>query len=90
MPGGIGTLDELFEALTLIQTKVIKDFPVIIFDSEYHSTLISHIQKMVEQESISAEDLNLLFITDSIEELVNHIKVFSIDKFGLLSNQHNS
>lgn len=83
MPGGMGTLDELFEALTLIQTKMIADFPVVIFDSEYHKELMHHIQKMVESESISKDDLKLLFITDSVDEVVGHIKKHAISKFGL-------
>ena len=87
MPGGIGTLDELFEALTLIQTKVIKDFPVVIFDSVYHKELCEHIQLMAENESISPEDMKLLFVTDSVEDVMKHIKTYSIKKFGLVKKQ---
>lgn len=88
MPGGMGTLDELFEALTLIQTKVIKDFPIVIFDSEYHKELCHHIQIMAENESISAEDMKLLFVTDSVEDLMAHIETYSIKKFGLVRKQY--
>ena len=84
MPGGIGTLDELFEALTLIQTKVIQHFPVVIFDSEYHKELWQHIQVMAENESISKEDMKLLFMTDSVEALVNHIEEHAVKRFGLV------
>lgn len=84
MPGGIGTLDELFEALTLIQTKVIEDFPVVIFDSEYHKELCEHIQIMAERESISPEDMQLLFVTDSVEDLITHIETHAIKKFKLV------
>lgn len=87
MPGGIGTLDELFEALTLIQTKVIQDFPVVIFDSIYHKELCQHIQIMAQNESISPEDMKLLFVTDSVEELISHIEQYAIKKFGLIKNQ---
>jgi len=83
MPGGIGTLDELFESLTLIQNKIIADFPVVIFDTKYHKELAHHIQAMVKNESIAKEDMNLLFLTDSVEELIEHIKKYAIDKFGL-------
>ena len=83
MPGGIGTLDELFEALTLIQTKMIQDFPVIIFGSEYHSELCNHIKLMAANESIGFEDMKLLFVTDSIEEMQEHIKTHAIKKFNL-------
>ena len=90
MPGGIGTLDELFEALTLIQTKVIKDFPIVIFDSEYHKELCHHIELMAKNESIRDEDMKLLFVTDSVEELIAHIKTYSIKKFGLVTKQYKS
>ena len=87
MPGGMGTLDELFEALTLIQTKVIQNFPVVIFDSEYHKELCHHIHLMAEKESISPEDMKLLFVTDSVEDLITHIESHSIKKFGLVKKQ---
>jgi len=84
MPGGIGTLDELFEALTLIQTKMIQNFPVVIFGSEYHKELCQHIEVMVKNESISPEDMKLLFVTDSVEELVQHIQTYAIQRFNLV------
>lgn len=89
MPGGMGTLDELFEAITLIQTKIIQNFPIVIFDSEYHKDLIEHIEIMAENESISPEDMELIFVTDSTEEVVEHIKTHSIKKFGLIKEEYN-
>lgn len=83
MPGGFGTLDEYFESLTLIQTKMISEFPIIVFDTEYHKDIVSHIQLMREKATISPEDLNLCLFTDSVEEAVKHIQVNSINKFGL-------
>jgi len=88
MPGGMGTLDELFEAITLIQTKIIQNFPVVIFDSDYHKELCQHIKLMAANESISPEDLKLLFVTDSAEEVVEHIKVHAINKFGLVKEKY--
>lgn len=88
MPGGMGTLDELFEALTLIQTKIIKNFPIVIFDSEYHKELCHHIQIMAKNESISPEDMKLLFVTDSVEDLIAHIETYSIKKFSLVKKQY--
>lgn len=87
MPGGIGTLDELFESLTLIQTKMIKDFPVVIFGSEYHKELCQHIHIMEKNESISPEDMKLLFVTDSVEEMIEHINTHAIKKFNLTTKQ---
>ncbi|MEN9951692.1 MAG: hypothetical protein RLY85_2444 [Bacteroidota bacterium] len=68
MPGGFGTLDELFEAMTLIQTGKIMAFPVIIFCKDYHKEMIEHIEKMRAMKTISEEDLELFLVTDSIEE----------------------
>jgi len=88
MPGGMGTLDELFEALTLIQTKMIKNFPIVIFDSKYHKELCQHIQVMAKNESISQEDMKLLFVTDSVEDLITHIETHAIKKFGLIKKRN--
>lgn len=82
MPGGFGTLDELFEAMTLIQTGKIKDFPVIIFCKDYHHDLLEHIEQMKARRTISESDLSLFLVTDSIEEAVAHIRE-SIQRFGL-------
>ncbi len=71
-PGGFGTMDELFEALTLIQTKKIHNFPVILFGKEYWSGLVDWIKgQMLGNGTISPEDLNLLVVTDSPQEAVD-------------------
>lgn len=82
MPGGFGTLDEFFEALTLIQTKMIAKFPIVIFDKEFHQKLNDHIELMRKSGTISEQDNQLFLFTDSIEEAVDYIK-FSIEKFNL-------
>ena len=83
MPGGFGTLDEYFEALTLIQTHKIKDFPVIIFGREYHSELLAHIELMKKNATIGAADTSLFLVTDSIDEAIKLITEKSIKSFGL-------
>lgn len=83
MPGGFGTLDELFEAMTLIQTKKIKDFPIIIFCKDYHKDLLEHIERMKERKTISEEDMKLFLVTDSIEEAIHFISEESIKQFNL-------
>lgn len=83
MPGGIGTMDEFYEALTLIQTKVLNEFPIIVFDTVYHKDLIEQIQHMQEKGSISPEDLKLCLFTDSIDDAVAHLETSAIQKFGL-------
>ncbi len=82
MPGGFGTMDELFEALTLIQTGKLKNFPIIIFNKAYHKHLWDFIEEMKIQKTISPEDLDLLLFTDSIDEATAHIEK-CIETFGL-------
>jgi uncharacterized protein (TIGR00730 family) len=82
MPGGFGTLDEYFEALTLIQTKMIGEFPIVIFDKEFHQKLNDHIEVMKKSGTISEQDNQLFLFTDSIEEAVEYIRN-SIVKFNL-------
>jgi uncharacterized protein (TIGR00730 family) len=70
-PGGFGTLDELFESLTLIQTGKVLDFPVVLFDHEYWRGLLDWIrERLLERGMISADDLELLFRTDDPAEAV--------------------
>jgi uncharacterized protein (TIGR00730 family) len=83
MPGGYGTMDEYFEALTLIQTQKIKDFPIIIFGKEYHKELLAHIKVMKKETTISIADSRLFLITDDIEEATALIREKSIKQYGL-------
>lgn len=83
MPGGFGTMDEFFEALTLIQTRVIESFPIIIFCKDFHAKLMEYIEKLKEAGTISPEDLKLVLLTDSVEEAIEHLKEKSIGQFGL-------
>ena len=75
MPGGFGTLDELFEALTLIQTKRIKSFPVLLIDSQYWQGLINWIKgTLMREKAISESDLDIMTVVDTPEEAVRTIK----------------
>ncbi len=83
MPGGFGTLDEFFEALTLVQTKMILEFPVIIFCKEFYKELLEHIEKMKEAGTISKVDMDLVLVTDSVEDAIALIKEKCIRHFDL-------
>jgi len=79
MPGGFGTMDELFEAITLIQTKRIKCFPVILMGSEYWKGLFDWLRKtMLRDNKISPADMELLQIIDDPAEVVRHIQKYVI------------
>jgi uncharacterized protein (TIGR00730 family) len=83
LPGGFGTLDEVFEALTLIQTQKIVEFPVILMGQAYWRPIYEFLQRMVQEGAISAADLRLLLVTDSVEEAAAHIQTYAIERFGL-------
>jgi uncharacterized protein (TIGR00730 family) len=75
IPGGFGTLDELFEALTLIQTKRIKSFPVVLIDSQYWQGLIDWIKgTLIKERAISESDLDIITVVDTPEQAVRIIK----------------
>lgn len=77
LPGGFGTMDELFESLTLIQTRKIGRFPIILVGKSYWSGLLTWIKEvLVTEKYINAEDLNLFTIVDSAEEAVEAIDSF--------------
>jgi len=83
MPGGFGTLDEMFEALTLIQTAKLQDFPVILMGKDYWRDQVAMIHKMAEVRMISPEDLRLFHVTDSVEEATAFLVEKAIKPFGL-------
>jgi len=73
-PGGFGTIDELFEALTLIQTGKVLNFPVVLFDTDYWGELLDWVKgELLADGMISPEDLDLLFATDDIEEVLARV-----------------
>ncbi|SHN28659.1 TIGR00730 family Rossman fold protein [Chitinophaga sp. CF418] len=81
MPGGIGTMDEFFEALTLIQTRKILDFPVILMGKSYWDPLMPLFHKMLEERMIDSKDLKYMLFTDSEEEALQHIATYAVEKY---------
>ncbi len=82
-PGGYGTLDEFFEALTLIQTGKIEKFPIVVFGSQFYEGIEQHIGMMIKEKTISPQDKDLLLVTDSIEEAIYHIRSKIYMNFGI-------
>lgn len=83
LPGGFGTLDELSEVLTLVQTAKILNFPVILIGLEYWRPLLEQLQQMACKGMLDAADLGLLLATDEIDEVVTHVRTHAIDRFQL-------
>lgn len=84
LPGGLGTLDELFEALTLIQTGKILNFPVVLIGTQYWAPLVNVLQHMAHERTIDARDLRLLLVTDDIPAALDHIQKRAVEQFGLV------
>ena len=83
LPGGLGTLDELTEALTLIQTGKIKQFPVVLMGTAYWRPFTDLLREMVELGTVSEGDLDLMLVTDSVPAALAHIEEHAIVRFGL-------
>jgi uncharacterized protein (TIGR00730 family) len=76
MPGGFGTMDEFFETLTMVQTKTLSQFPLVLFGKEYYRELWEYMEFMAGQGTISKEDLSLVMVTDSVGDAIDHIKKY--------------
>lgn len=84
LPGGYGTFDEVFEALTLIQTAKIEDFPVVLMGSEFWQPLLDVLRdRLLREGTIAQKDFDLLFLTDSPEEAATYVRDIGMKKFGL-------
>jgi len=83
LPGGLGTLDELFEALTLIQTGKIQRFPVILIGTAYWKAVSELLRHLALERAIDEADLELVLITDSVPDAIAHLRKHAVDAFGL-------
>jgi uncharacterized protein (TIGR00730 family) len=87
LPGGFGTMDELFEALTLVQTGKIQNFPIVLMGTSYWRRLLHLIHRMEHEGTISADDLRLWLTTDDLDDALAHIRAHTVDRFGLLKRR---
>lgn len=83
LPGGLGTLDELTEALTLIQTGKILQFPVVVMGTAYWKPFTDLLKEMVAHATVSVADLDLFLVTDQVSDAMAHIEHHAIRRFGL-------
>jgi uncharacterized protein (TIGR00730 family) len=84
LPGGFGTLDEMFETLVLLQTKKMTNFPLVLLGTDFWRPLVSYIEgELLRVGTISADDVDLFTVTDSVEESVRYTRDRAIKQFGL-------
>ena len=76
MPGGFGTMDEFFETLTLVQTKTITQFPVVLYSKEFFQPLMDYMHFLASEGTISESDLDLVLLTDDMDEAMDHIRTY--------------
>lgn len=89
LPGGFGTMDEFFETLTLIQTKTITQFPIVLFGKEYYKELWDVLEHMANNGSIAKEDLSLVLLTDDINEAMSHIRTYVSSNYKILPRKRS-
>lgn len=83
MPGGAGTMDEMFETMTLIQTGKLKGFPIVLMGKDYWQPLMDFVYRMADEGMISPDDPDLIFFTDDVDEAVSHLRRHAVRQFGL-------
>ena len=83
LPGGFGTMDELFEVLTLIQTGKIEKFPVVMIGCAYWQPVVDFLERMVAEGMVERRDLGLALVTDDLDAAMRHIERCTAELFGL-------
>ncbi|CCH00213.1 UPF0717 protein [Fibrella aestuarina BUZ 2] len=87
MPGGWGTMDELFETLTLVQTGVVHQFPVVLMGRDYYQPLLDYMQQMIRAGTISETDLKLVCLTDDVDQAQAHIQAYVQQHYTIVRRQ---
>lgn len=83
LPGGLGTLDELSEALTLVQTGKIEGFPIVLIGTKYWAPFLTLLRDMIDRGAVGASDFDLLMVTDDLDEAMSHLETKAVRAFGL-------
>ncbi|HOA38949.1 MAG TPA: LOG family protein, partial [Flavihumibacter sp.] len=83
MPGGVGTMDEFFETLTLVQTGTLTQFPIVLIGKAYYQPLVDYMRLMVEEKTMGEHDLDLVLLTDDISEAMEHIRKYITSNYKI-------
>ena len=84
LPGGLGTLDELFEIATLVQTRKVENFPIILAGTDYWQPLLDYLRNtMVSNGTISLADVDRFIVTDDPQKIARHISMIAKEQFGI-------
>jgi uncharacterized protein (TIGR00730 family) len=81
LPGGLGTLDELFETITLLQTKTMKHLPVVLMGKAYWANLFALLQDLAREGAIDSADIDLMLVTDDPDEATAHIRQYALPRY---------
>jgi uncharacterized protein (TIGR00730 family) len=81
LPGGLGTLDELFETITLLQTKTMKHLPVVLMGKAYWASLFALLQDLAREGAIDSADIDLMLVTDDPDEATAHIRQYALPRY---------
>ncbi|MBS1764229.1 MAG: TIGR00730 family Rossman fold protein [Bacteroidetes bacterium] len=88
LPGGVGTTDEMFEALTLIQTKKVRDFPVVLMGKDFWKPVIDLLDKFDSEKTALRSELDSLLVTDSVQEMTEFVRLKAVKRFKLAKELH--
>ena len=86
-PGGFGTMDEFFETLTLVQTKKVTNFPIVVMGMDYYAPLQAYVQHMVDEGTVSPQDMDLLRFTDDADEALQHIRHYISSNYKVVKRR---
>ena len=88
MPGGFGTMDEFYETLTLVQTKTITQFPIVLYGTTYYQPLMDYMKYLAAEKTISEDDLKLVLLTDDYNQAMEHITTYIKGNYTITKRPH--
>jgi len=90
MPGGAGTVDELFETITLIQTGKVRNFPILLYGRDYWKPTLDQVDRMIAEGTIGREELRFVFVADSVEEATTLLQDSLVDMWQAVHDRRDA